>query len=144
MHRTSLLFLTVLLFVSCKDAAQNTALQPEQENTVKVVEPAKFHSLIADTPNAQLVDVRTANEVSRGVIDGAAHMCFSCPEFEEQVDGLDKDRPVFLYCKVGGRSSRAAAILKRKGFRQVYDLKGGIDAWQEEGFELALFRRPAK
>ena len=43
---------------------------------------------------------------------------------------LDINKPVYLYCKVGGRSGKAAKKLKEAGFTKVYDLKGGFDKWK--------------
>lgn len=142
LRKFGLYFLMIALLVGCKDNRSNSPdEQPEQTTIVQVVEPIKFKSLLESTPSPQLVDVRTANEVADGVVSGAKHICFTCPEFEEKIDMLDKERPVFLYCKVGGRSSRAAAILKRKGFNRIYDLKGGTEAWLDNGYELDLYRR---
>jgi len=143
LKKYSFYLLICLIFVSCKQEVKKTGTEEKVNTSVKVVEPGKFKNLLSTTTNPQLVDVRTAIEVAQGVLSGAAHMCYTCPEFEEKIETLDKEEPVFLYCKVGGRSAKAAAILKRKGFTMVYDLKGGIDAWQEAGYELDLFRRPA-
>jgi predicted sulfurtransferase len=48
------------------------------------------------------------------------------------IEALDKEKPVMVYCKSGGRSARAASILKDKGFENVYDLDGGIIGWEED------------
>ena len=45
----------------------------------------------------------------------------------------DKSKPVFVYCKVGGRSSQAAAKLAELGFKEIYNLEGGIMKWEALG-----------
>jgi rhodanese-related sulfurtransferase len=44
---------------------------------------------------------------------------------------LDKNKPVLVYCAAGGRSASAAKDLKKAGFKKVYDLEGGYDAWED-------------
>lgn len=77
----------------------------------------------------QVVDVRTPAEVSNGKIKGAAVMNYNDANFKAQIAKLDKNRPVALYCAVGGRSGKAATLLTQMGFKQVYDLTGGMSAW---------------
>jgi rhodanese-related sulfurtransferase len=56
-------------------------------------------------------------------------------EVKEDLKGnqkkLDKNKPVLVYCAAGGRSASAAKDLKKAGFKKVYDLEGGYDAWKE-------------
>lgn len=80
---------------------------------------------------AQLVDVRTPGEWNGGIIEGALLYDISSADFEKQVASLDKDRPVYVYCAVGGRSGNASELLKEKGYK-VYDLKGGMNAWSSK------------
>lgn len=72
-----------------------------------------------------LLDVRTAYEYADGHIDNARNVDVSLATFEAEIDKLDRDQAVFLYCGVGIRSAKAATILRKKGFKYVYDLDGG-------------------
>lgn len=82
-----------------------------------------------------IVDVRLREEVSGELepIPGSLHIPLL--ELIENVDGaqdqLSKDQPVVLVCRNGWRSARAAAYLSQKGFRSVYNLKGGLLLWNE-------------
>jgi len=87
--------------------------------------------------DVQLIDVRTPEETSYGVIEGAKLMDFYNPNFVNNVKGLDKDKPVIVYCAVGGRSASASQKLKQLGFKEIYDLKGGIRGWQQGGNPLS-------
>lgn len=50
-------------------------------------------------------------------------------------ESLDKEEPVYVYCKSGGRSNRAAKLLQKAGFKTI-DMKGGITAWELAGYSL--------
>lgn len=73
----------------------------------------------------QLIDVRTPYEYADGHIENARNIDVSVATFETEIDKLDKDQAVFIYCGIGIRSAKAAAILRKKGFKYVYDLDGG-------------------
>ena len=78
----------------------------------------------------QFVDVRTPEEYEAGHIDDAVNYNIIDSEiFIKQIASLDKTAPVYLYCKMGGRSSRAAELLKEKGFTQIFDYSGGYNDW---------------
>ena len=83
--------------------------------------------------DVQLVDVRTAEEYAAGHIGHAVNFNIVQGDvFLEQIQSLDKDKPVYLYCKAGGRSNRAAQLLKEKGFVKIYDYSGGYNDWVTE------------
>ena len=80
--------------------------------------------------DVQLVDVRTVKEYELGHIDDAIN--FDVKDslaFLKQISILKKNKPVYLYCKKGGRSNRAAQILKERGFQVIFDYTGGYDDW---------------
>ena len=82
--------------------------------------------------NIQILDVRTQAEYNSGHIKNAFLVDWTQRDvFEERIKYLDKNKPVYAYCLVGGRSSAAATRLKELGFKEVYNLKGGIKAWKE-------------
>ncbi|MEY8847498.1 rhodanese-like domain-containing protein [Psychroserpens sp. XS_ASV72] len=83
--------------------------------------------------NAVILDVRTPMEVAQGVIPDAIHIDIHRGQgFVYEVDQLDKNKSYFVYCKVGGRSGQACAIMNRLGFEKTYNLLGGFSAWQGE------------
>ncbi|GAB1463776.1 rhodanese-like domain-containing protein [Pedobacter sp.] len=77
----------------------------------------------------QLVDVRTEKEYKEKHIADAVNVDVEKPNFEDAAQTLDKNQPVYVYCRTGKRSSKAAHKLKSLGFTKVYDLKGGITSW---------------
>jgi rhodanese-related sulfurtransferase len=83
-----------------------------------------------------ILDVRTKAEVDQGIISGAVNIDVLQDDFVNKIAELDKNQPVVLYCKVGGRSSKAAEIMVDKGFKYVYNLEGGYDLWKESGYPV--------
>lgn len=124
----------VLLFfgvvASCTGQADGNA-KGKGADVVRVLAVPDFKKTI-DKKGVQLVDVRTPGEFSQGHIEGAANIDVEAAGFKEAVAGLDKNKPVAVYCRKGGRSHTASLILKEMGFRKVYDLKGGYTAWTAE------------
>lgn len=94
------------------------------------------------TGDFQLLDVRQPKEYESGHLPGS--LFIPLRELPTRLDELDKEKPVIAYCAVGGRSRAAAQLLAGKGFGRVYNLAGGIKAWQgrkaagpeERGLEL--------
>jgi rhodanese-related sulfurtransferase len=78
-----------------------------------------------------LLDVRRPDEVAQGVIPGAKHIVLD--ELPAKADMLLKDKPLVVYCAKGGRAAQACAFLAAKIFKELYNLEGGIEAWQNEG-----------
>lgn len=113
------LFSLLLIGLSTVSCAQNRLSQTE------------FKKLMKD-PSAQIVDVRTSKEVAEGKISGSINLDYFSPTFvASATKKLDKTKPVLVYCAAGGRSASAAKDLKKAGFKKVYDLEGGYDAWKE-------------
>ncbi len=80
-------------------------------------------------PNVQLIDVRTAEEFTSGHIPNSINIDVNSDTFESKVASLDKEKPVMVYCKMGGRSAKAAEKLKELGFKNITDLDGGFTSW---------------
>ena len=76
----------------------------------------------------QLVDVRRPSEWREGHVEGAAHKPLD--RLRDSLGGLDPARPVAVYCKSGYRSSISSSILQASGFKEVYNITGGFDAWK--------------
>ena len=75
-----------------------------------------------------ILDVREKKERKAGYIDGDTHIPLA--NVKNKLDTLDKDKTVLVYCRSGSRSSHIAGLLTRNEFENVYNLKGGIQAWK--------------
>ena len=90
----------------------------------------EFDAKIKELSSAPIVDVRTPEEFAKGHLQNAKNINWNGDDFEKQIATLDKTKPVFVYCLSGGRSSAAASQMRGEGFREVYELKGGIMKWR--------------
>ncbi len=107
---------------------------PQTETINKDVNVEEFASLISKG-EGQVLDVRTPDEWNGGIIKGATKMNFFDKDFQDQISKLDKTKPVYVYCKAGGRSGKAANQMEKMGFTTVYNLLGGMGAWNAAGKE---------
>ncbi|WP_456865367.1 rhodanese-like domain-containing protein [Galbibacter sp. BG1] len=80
-----------------------------------------------------LIDVRTPEEYAQGFIDGAINMDMKNENFVSNIQQIDKNKKVYLYCKAGGRSAKASKVLDSLGYKNIINLEGGFDAWKEAG-----------
>ena len=134
-----------LLFILCvcglMTACGDTASAPNSKTTDKTASESttiseklsveEFHAKMNKISNEQVVDVRSIEElVETGKIAGAKHIDYHGEKFNSQIDELDKDRPIMVYCKSGGRSGKTAKMLQQMRFKEVYDMKGGMKSWK--------------
>ncbi len=113
--------------------ASNSPNAKVEAQVIKYLNPADYATLLAQYEEATVLDVRTPQEVAEGVIECAQNIDFYDNDFRDRVKKLDHDKPIFVYCAVGGRSGQATDFMKRDGFREVYNLDGGIRAWVASG-----------
>ena len=83
--------------------------------------------------DAILVDVRTEDEYNSGYIESSLNIDYYSNEFSVNADKLDKNTPIILYSRSGKRSSMSANKILKIGFKEIYNLEGGILEWIEEG-----------
>ena len=95
----------------------------------KNLTPSEFNDLLAERPDAVLLDVRTPPEVLSGAIVDARMIDFMAPDFTQKVAQLDKTKPYLVYCRSGNRSGQACHIMSELGFAELYNLSGGLMNW---------------
>lgn len=137
-----LVFCTTFLMTACTSTAQDEKNDAPVSREASVVdEPviaqklnvAQFAEKMAEKgENAILLDIRRPKEVAAGAIENATKINFFDTDFQEQVAKLDKEKAIFVYCKAGGRSGRSVEVFKKLGFKEIYDLDGGYDAWKAQ------------
>ena len=104
----------------------------------KVIHPAEAAIMIKemrDDPGFVIIDVRTADEFARGHIPGAINI--DAATILEQIERLDPDGTYLIYCRRGMRSAGVHKLMDEAGFREVYEIEGGISAWQAAGMPVA-------
>ncbi len=98
------------------------------ENTV-LLSPEDFKEHISKK-KVYLVDVRTPREFKISHIKGAKNINFNSGSFASEFDKLNKNKPLYIYCRTGSRSRHASNKLSEMGFTEIYDLKGGYVRWK--------------
>ena len=113
-------FLLIFLFISCGNSQE-----------INSITKSELKALMAKE-KIQLLDVRTAAEIKKGFIETAIFADFYMDDFyEKATKQLDKNKPVYIYCRSGGRSAKASKILQEKGY-EVYNVLGGYNKWKQE------------
>ncbi|MFC2019822.1 rhodanese-like domain-containing protein [Chloroflexota bacterium] len=106
---------------------------------IRDITPKEAYALIQDNKGDTdfvIIDVRTPEEVADGYIAGSINLNSALQTFREDLDRLDKNKTYLVYCRSGARSARAVGIMAELGFREVYNMLGGIGGWQGEGFPV--------
>lgn len=123
------ILVTMVAFAACQNSNSSA-----QTGSIKQTIPVEqFEKKLAQMPGAQLVDVRTPGEYSNGHLKGAVNMNVNGDNYEQEFNTLDKSKPVFVYCLSGGRSGNAARIMQGMGFKEIYNMDGGITSWTGAG-----------
>lgn len=140
MKKLTLFTLTVLLF-SCgntpeTEATPTTESLAQGQQAPRNISVEEFNALLKEKPQAQILDVRSDEEFQSGYIAGAKNIDVMEDGFEAALSQLDKTKPVFVYCAAGGRSSKAVSILYKNGFTELYNLNGGMGAWNAAGLPV--------
>ena len=123
----------VMVFIVSLSACNSSQKSPQQSKgeIVEVMAPKAMYEVLKEAPYAQLIDVRTKDEYGVSHLKNSQNICITDDDFKTKVASLDKNAPIYVYCKKGGRSARAAKVLKEMGFTKIYDLQGGITAWDK-------------
>ena len=81
--------------------------------------------------NAVILDVRTADEWNEGIIPKAIlNDIYKSQAFIYKLEELDTTKNYYVYCKAGGRSAQACAVMNQMGFENTYNLEGGFMKWK--------------
>jgi len=129
MTRISIYYWLVFL-TSLNSCAQNSKQEAQSSDLFQTITPLEYQKVL-ENREIILIDVRTAEEYATGSIANAKNIDFLRDDFESKILNLDRTRPIYVYCKVGGRSSDAVEVFRKNGFHHVVNLNGGIMAWNQ-------------
>jgi rhodanese-related sulfurtransferase len=120
-------------------AASGTATATPQSTPAsgplfRTVTPQEAQAMIAQRKELLVIDVRGPEELKEGFIANSQLVPFW--EIAKGQRTLPSDHPLLLVCAVGGRSYAVGQYLSQKGYREVYNLQGGIDNWKRNGLPL--------
>ena len=113
------------------DATGQTALEFPHKNLT----PSESEKLL-EAKNGDsdfgLLDIRTPDEFAQGHLSGAQNIDYYATDFRSQINALDKSKTYLIYCRSGNRSGNALRIFDELGFETVYDMGGGIVAYNAD------------
>ncbi|MDH4144213.1 MAG: rhodanese-like domain-containing protein [Acidimicrobiia bacterium] len=127
---------------SARVDAESTTADPASaaatvEGGVVAVPPDRAAQLLdSGIDDLVVLDVRTAEEFAAGHLAGAQLIDFYGDDFAQRIGELDRDAPYVLYCRSGNRSGQTRELMAQLGFREVYDVAGGIVAWKADGLPV--------
>ncbi len=126
---------TIIMFSTNYTNSENITQQD-----IKTISASEFKNFIKQNSGHDLVvlDIRTPEEYALGHIPNSVLMNYYDPSFTSDLDKLDKNKKYGIYCNSGNRSKSALSIMRQKGFIHVYELEGGIQAWIDSGYEIAV------
>lgn len=138
----NIISIVLLLLAVHIGSCQNSASQSAGGTVKTTLEVADFSSKINSTPSAIVLDVRTPGEFAAGHLPNAININVNGSDFDRQVAKLDKAKPILVYCKAGSRSATAADKMQDMGFREIYNLSGGIMKWESAGKPVTTAATP--
>jgi len=117
---------------ACK--ADQTKNNPNDQTSISTIgytdiSPSDAYQLLKNKSNVIFLDVRTPAEVAGGTVEGATVIDYRADGFNDEVAVLDRNASYIVYCRSGGRSSKASKIMEGLGFKNVQNMEGGYTAW---------------
>lgn len=121
----TLILISILFVASFAASAQGKTVAEDLTSE-------QFKAKLESTPDAVLLDLRTPDELKKGMLNNAVHIDYFNKNFEDQIKALDKDKVYFIYCAGGGRSGETKELMEKEGFKAVYNLSEGFDGWKKK------------
>jgi len=131
----SLIVAFIFTLTSCAQSKtkEGDTTTAQAKPAIELISPTDLNTKLGDI---QLIDVRTPKEYTEGHIKDANNINFYDDDFMTQMSKLDKDKILYIYCRSGNRSGKAAKQLEAAGFTKVYDLQGGMKNWNKNNLEV--------
>lgn len=126
-----LLIFISILSINCNNSPKVNS--NEQLGKISLVSAIEFKE---QSTNQTIIDIRTPQEFAMGHIEGAININYYDRSFMEQVAKLDKNKPIYMYCRSGNRTSSASKKLIKIGFTEVIDLDNGIISWAKNQYKI--------
>lgn len=119
------LLLAISLFTNTVFAQQSAATNQDYQKLVQQLKKGEVY----------LIDVRTPEEYNEGNLEYSQNIDYNGKDFKSNLNKLDKNKPVYLYCRSGNRSGKAIDSLKALGFSKYYNI-GGFEKLKAEGMPV--------
>jgi len=128
------------LVIGCLFSNACTSGNPnDSDHGNKDISAKEAHQMIQDNLGSSdfvILDTRSPNEYKSGHLENSVFINFSDPDFMQELEMLDKNKKYLLYCRSGNRSGQTLILMKKMGFIEAYNLKGGIISWSKNGYNV--------
>lgn len=111
--------------------------QTNTNKNVTQLAPDQFQ-LSINNDSIQLIDVRKPSEYITGHIHNAVNINFLADDFASNINKLNKQKPVYIYCRSGKRSGKSVIEFQKSGFTKIYNLEGGLLNWESKNFDIIV------
>ena len=136
--------LTLFTLLACAFLPAGCSSSKQDVRDITAAEADSLYTLYKGTPNFAMLDVRTPDEWGRARIEGSINIDQMADTFPDEIGKLDKTKMYILYCTDGSkRSVEASALMKKEGFRIVYQISGGVIAWALAGYPVVRISQTA-
>ena len=130
------LILGLTSIAGCVPSETDTVGPETPTQIIKDITPGEGFTLIEsnrDNPDFVIIDVRTPQEFTEERIEGAINLDYYADTFEDELDKLDKSKTYVFYCRSGRRSGLTLDLMQELGFKEAYNILGGIIDWKADG-----------
>ena len=103
---------------------------------IKELDVHALKDLLDDGQSVRLLDVRSIAEMDRGMLPSSEKLPLHT--LPVRLNEISSDETVVLYCRSGARSAQGVGFMMAQGYDHVYNLKGGVMAWQQNGMTLSV------
>ena len=131
----SLLTIGCIIMAVLIGGCSSASTAPDQ--VIQSVSPVEASTLIEEMgqrPEFIIIDVRRADEFADGHIPSAINIDSNV--FLEHIVGLNPDGAYLIYCQRGARSASVCEMMRDAGFIEVYEVEGGLSAWEAAGLPV--------
>jgi rhodanese-related sulfurtransferase len=125
-----IIFACSLILATISGCVSPTTPEKTQSTDVSVQQAKQM----IDRGDVLILDVRTQEEYDAGHIKNST--LIPVQVLDKRLNELPRDKKILVYCKAGGRSAQASQILVNSGFKEIYNMKGGITDWTNAGYDL--------
>ncbi|MCX9025520.1 MAG: rhodanese-like domain-containing protein [Candidatus Methanoperedens sp.] len=125
-----IIFVCSLILVTISGCVSTTTPEKTQYTDVSIQQAKQM----IDRGDVLILDVRTQEEYDAGHINNST--LIPVQVLDKRLNELPRDKKILVYCMTGGRSAQASEILVYNGFKEIYNMKGGIMNWTNAGYDV--------
>jgi rhodanese-related sulfurtransferase len=134
-----MLIMGLITMAGCGNAALNNTASSQEEGTYINIRAIQANNMLESSGfkrDILILDIRTAEEYSKSHIRGAVNIDYGINNFSDSIALFDRSKNYLLYCRTGRDSKSAFNLMRDLGFKELYNLEGGILEWVNEGFRV--------